>query len=595
MLDPGQAFVATAAVLLAVSAMGLLIWALASPGQLAWLTSISNVLAVDLAAWTASAGMLAWVIRYRKPAADGIPAQASRSPGLPASPWSEIRGGQFGKNNTQGNYFIGDTARGRESGLRQVPAADGEGSPGRTRAFPVRVADAQPWWKGEQQLADKQVQLISATDGDNPLRSVRVENAQELSSAPTRLVQEEVDQASGGTADGSAKEVSKREQDNRVRATHLLHQAERVAGTVFNRIDRVYAICRIIEATAIFDPSRAALLLDEAERIARFLRFFDYEKIEGLLPAVALAAVTVDPDRSERIANTVPDRLTRANTLADIARALAAINPDRAERIASGITTDKTTKAAALRDVAEAVAGTDPDRAARLASDAKRNSTSRLAKDQELSHVAKTVAITDPDSALRIADTIIHSHVKNKALRDVAAAMAALDPDRAERTSNDRASKSEKAHMLHGVAEAVAPAHPDRAERIANSITDAHWRGPALCAVATAVAASDPDRAERIFNSLGSKSVIFIARRQRAWILSTLAVAAAATDPDRAERMADSITSKPAKLAALIGIAKALLTNDAAGDTCAPECSTPSVESRHGNTQILGSGEAHGV
>jgi tetratricopeptide (TPR) repeat protein len=99
--------VATAAILIAVGAMGLLIWALASPGQLAWLTSISNVLAVDLAAWTASAGMLAWVIRTRKAGADALPAHAS-SPSDPGSePTAGARGFQLGSHNLQVNFFEG--------------------------------------------------------------------------------------------------------------------------------------------------------------------------------------------------------------------------------------------------------------------------------------------------------------------------------------------------------------------------------------------------------------------------------------------------------------------------------------------------------
>jgi hypothetical protein len=125
----GRVGVVAAAVLLAAGALGLLIWALASSRQLAWLTSISTVLAVDLAAWTVSAGMLAWVIRSRKPTADGLPAQADRSQGPAAGPVSETRGGQFGSNNLQVNLFTGETVPGHESGFREVRAADGEISP----------------------------------------------------------------------------------------------------------------------------------------------------------------------------------------------------------------------------------------------------------------------------------------------------------------------------------------------------------------------------------------------------------------------------------------------------------------------------------
>ena len=50
------------------------------------------------------------------------------------------------------------------------------------------------------------------------------------------------------------------------------------------------------------------------------------------------------------------------DALVAVARALAATDPDRAERIAQSIT-DESRKASALADVARALAATDPDRA----------------------------------------------------------------------------------------------------------------------------------------------------------------------------------------------------------------------------------------
>jgi tetratricopeptide (TPR) repeat protein len=105
--DFRRAVVAAVAVLLAVSALGLLIWALASPGQLAWLTSISNVLAADLAAWTASVVMMAWVIRSRRVAADASPAHVSSPPDLGSEPVAGARGVQVGSSNVQVNQFFG--------------------------------------------------------------------------------------------------------------------------------------------------------------------------------------------------------------------------------------------------------------------------------------------------------------------------------------------------------------------------------------------------------------------------------------------------------------------------------------------------------
>jgi len=164
----GQVAVAAAAVLLAAGALGLLIWALASSRQLAWLTSISNVLAVDLAAWTVSAGMLAWVIRSRKPATAGLPAQASTPQGPAAGPVSETRGGQFGSNNLQVNLFTGETAHGHESGFRRIAAADGESPPGPPRAIRVRDAGAQARLLGVHQPVE-----VPGAIGDQPAYVLR--------------------------------------------------------------------------------------------------------------------------------------------------------------------------------------------------------------------------------------------------------------------------------------------------------------------------------------------------------------------------------------------------------------------------------------
>ena len=51
----------------------------------------------------------------------------------------------------------------------------------------------------------------------------------------------------------------------------------------------------------------------------------------------------------------------KASALASIAEALAATDPDRAERIAQSIT-DDSSKARALARIAGALAATDPDR-----------------------------------------------------------------------------------------------------------------------------------------------------------------------------------------------------------------------------------------
>jgi hypothetical protein len=60
-----QVVVVAAALVLAVGALGLLLWSVTTPsaGRLAWLTSVSGVLAVVLAAWGMAAAMLAWAVR----------------------------------------------------------------------------------------------------------------------------------------------------------------------------------------------------------------------------------------------------------------------------------------------------------------------------------------------------------------------------------------------------------------------------------------------------------------------------------------------------------------------------------------------------
>ena len=68
-----RAIVAAAAVVLALAALGLLIWTLVtgSASRLAWLVAMATVLAAVLAAWVMSAQMLAWVRRHR-PEADRV-------------------------------------------------------------------------------------------------------------------------------------------------------------------------------------------------------------------------------------------------------------------------------------------------------------------------------------------------------------------------------------------------------------------------------------------------------------------------------------------------------------------------------------------
>ena len=59
-----------------------------------------------------------------------------------------------------------------------------------------------------------------------------------------------------------------------------------------------------------------------------------------------------DPDRAERIAQSITTKDGKADALAAVAEALAASDPDRAERIAQSIT-DEFFKAMALASIAQ--------------------------------------------------------------------------------------------------------------------------------------------------------------------------------------------------------------------------------------------------
>ena len=257
---------------------------------------------------------------------------------------------------------------------------------------------------------------------------------------------------------------------------------------------------------------RGTRLLMDVARAVHSLTSWEHEKAVALA-SLARAAAATDPDRAERIAQSITDEHEKAVALASLARAAAATDPDRAERIAQSIT-EQNSKTVTLARIAEAVAASDPDRAARLATDAEK--------------AAQSIPFTDEEAA---------------ALASLAQAMTATDPDRAERIAQsitDRflgVGKSPKAVALASLAQAAAATDPDRAERIARSITDEHEKAVALASLAQAMTATDPDRAERLISD-AEKVIRSVYSDGEAAVLASLAQAAAATDPDRAERLA---------------------------------------------------------
>ena len=74
------------------------------------------------------------------------------------------------------------------------------------------------------------------------------------------------------------------------------------------------------------------------------------------LTSIVEVLATTDPERAERITQSITSQLTKEDALSDVAGAMAVTDPDRAERIAQSITstTWATWKATALAAIAEA-------------------------------------------------------------------------------------------------------------------------------------------------------------------------------------------------------------------------------------------------
>ena len=261
---------------------------------------------------------------------------------------------------------------------------------------------------------------------------------------------------------------------------------------------------------------------------------------------------------AERIANST-DKSGKAGALSSVAKALAATDPDRAERIANSITNldDQT---AALSSVAKALAATDPDRAERIA-----NSIPDKSGRQQCWAASRRRWRPPIPTAPSASPTPSPIGPPERQQR------WATPPPGGWRTSPPASSlqvllQSPKAAALSSVAEALAATDPDRAARlfaaaesIANSITNKYDKVAALSSVAKAVAATDPDCAARLFAAAESIANSITSKYDKARELGRVAEALAATDPDRAERITNSIPDKaPGKAAALSSVAKAL-------------------------------------
>jgi hypothetical protein len=296
-------------------------------------------------------------------------------------------------------------------------------------------------------------------------------------------------------------------------------------------------------------------------------------------PAPRISTVTDDTtDTAELLARQISVSLSRAETLAAVAKAVAAYDERRAARLVAeaafiaGTVDDQSTKAELLVKIAGSVPASDPDRASSLVGEAEEIALAVLdesSKGWALAMIAEALAANAPNRAEGMARGIADSFSKVSALVKVAAVMAANDPGRASRLLGQaeaiaRESIEESAHVqaLTMVATALAASDPERAstligeaETIAGAMTDEESKGSALVEIAQAAAASDPDRAEAIAAS--------IARPQsKAWALMMVAETVAASDPARAGAIAYSISDAPLKARALARFAGALAASD---------------------------------
>ena len=144
------------------------------------------------------------------------------------------------------------------------------------------------------------------------------------------------------------------------RAARLFTEAERIANSITNESWKALALSERRGGAGGHRPRprRPALRRRRTHRQLHHQRSWKASALSGIAKAVA----ATDPDRAERIANSITNEFWRAAGAGRVAAALAATDPDHAarlladaERIANSIT-DASSKASALRGIAEAMA-----------------------------------------------------------------------------------------------------------------------------------------------------------------------------------------------------------------------------------------------
>ena len=325
-----------------------------------------------------------------------------------------------------------------------------------------------------------------------------------------------------------------------------------------------------IANAALRNVDRAATLLRDATRVARSIDNPTHRAYA--LSDIAEALAPIDPEQAERLAYAVPSNSSKPEALARVARSLADSAPhhaarllDDAHRLAGSIHDDRS-RAQTLALIVWGLARTDPDRAERLAGSITDDHDRAMA----YAGIVRTLVLTHPDRAEQLAYEITDPYWRSCALLDVTEQLATVDPDKAEQVLNDAerttrsvSSTSVRAMTLAAVARLRAARSPSRAGRVlddavdlAYSIPDQHDRMLSITNVVVAMAGMDPDRADDLLTDaerlarpntdqgLMAAQLTFVVRA-----LSTIA-------PSRAEHLAYSITEKRAKVSALVNVAQ---------------------------------------
>jgi len=323
-----------------------------------------------------------------------------------------------------------------------------------------------------------------------------------------------------------------------VRIIRLWNEALEAAELVEDTYWIPPSVARCAVALAATDPTRAAKLMDDAERLALSVTDDSFNEAFARR-GVAEALASTDPDRALRIALSVTDDFWRAWALLGLADKLASSDPIRmgqvlstVERLAGSITheglrgsvleslartlvstdlvhakdiadsiTDLSDKVQALASVAAATA--DHDRARRLFDEAEhliRSMAYDYQKEQAASALARALVPSDPDRALRLARSIKDESRKTGALVSIAISLTTAEPDRAEQLALSIPSDKDKASALAGIARAIAGVDPDRALRLAHSLQDGRSRADVISRVAATLVGTDPSRAARLFD-----------------------------------------------------------------------------------------------